>query len=160
MEQKIMSLMNENAKLLEDRKHAPVQEGKIVTKDSTDVSETQLKLDAAQRRITQLEGKLKEYQTKQQELELQNVELQSMKIKFERLESERALWEEGKTFAARAARANELEKELSTAKETIVSLRESVRGKLLLEEQMANVMKRYTFFQQALFNKLLSLLYL
>ncbi|XP_050596079.1 mitotic spindle assembly checkpoint protein MAD1 isoform X4 [Bombus affinis] len=142
LEQKIMSLMNENAKLLEDHKHAPVQESKIVTKDSTDVSETQLKLDAAQRRITQLEGKLKEYQTKQQELELQNVELQSMKIKVERLESERALWEEGKTFVARAARANELEKELSNAKETIVSLRESVRGKLLLEEQMANVMKR------------------
>ncbi|XP_048263939.1 mitotic spindle assembly checkpoint protein MAD1 isoform X4 [Bombus terrestris] len=142
LEQKIMSLMNENAKLLEDHKHAPVQESKIVTKDSTDVSETQLKLDAAQKRITQLEGKLKEYQTKQQELELQNVELQSMKIKVERLESERALWEEGKTFVARAARANELEKELSNAKETIVSLRESVRGKLLLEEQMANVMKR------------------
>ncbi|XP_071871352.1 mitotic arrest-deficient 1 isoform X2 [Bombus fervidus] len=142
LEQKITSLMNENAKLLEDHKHAPVQEDKIVTKDSTDVSETQLKLDAAQRRITQLEGKLKEYQTKQQELELQNVELQNIKIKVERLESERALWEEGKTFVARAARANELEKELSTAKETIVSLRESVRGKLLLEEQMANVMKR------------------
>lgn len=141
LEQKTMLLMNENAKLLENLKNAPVQESTPATENS-DVSETQLKLDAAQTRITQLEGKLKEYQTKQQELELQNVELQSMKIKIERLESEKALWEEGKLLTARAARASELEKELNGAKEIIATLRESVRGKLLLEEQMASVTKR------------------
>ncbi|OAD57362.1 Mitotic spindle assembly checkpoint protein MAD1 [Eufriesea mexicana] len=142
LEQKIMTLMNENSKLLDDLKHAPVHESKPVMKEVSDVSDIQLKFDAAQTRITQLEEKLKEYQTKQQEMELQNVELQSTKIKIERLESERALWEEGKLLTAKAARANELEKELIAAKETIMTLRESVRGKLLLEEQMANVMKR------------------
>ncbi|CAK9823707.1 Mitotic spindle assembly checkpoint protein MAD1 [Anthophora retusa] len=142
LEQKTLSLMNENAKLLEDLKKASVPDTTPVKKDVVDVSDTELKLKAAQARITQLEEKLKEYQSKQQDMEMQNVELQSMKIKVERLESERAQWEEGKLLSARAARANELEKELSTAKETIASLRESVRGKLLLEEQMANVMKR------------------
>ncbi|KOX71089.1 Mitotic spindle assembly checkpoint protein MAD1 [Melipona quadrifasciata] len=141
LEQKTMLLMNENAKLLENLKNVPAQESTAVTKNF-DVSETQLKLDAAQTRITQLEEKLKEYQTKQQELELQNVELQSMKIKIERLESEKALWEEGKLLTARAARASEFEKELNAAKEIIATLRESVRGKLLLEEQMASVTKR------------------
>ncbi|XP_076302792.1 mitotic spindle assembly checkpoint protein MAD1-like [Lasioglossum baleicum] len=142
LEQKVMALMNENSKLSDDLKHASIHESKPVMKEVSDVSDTQLKLDAAQTRITQLEEKLKEYQTKQQELELQNVDFQSTKIRVERLESERALCEEGKLLAAKAARANELEKELIAAKETIMSLRESVRGKLLLEEQMANVMKR------------------
>ncbi|XP_076249676.1 mitotic arrest-deficient 1 isoform X2 [Calliopsis andreniformis] len=142
LEHKTITLMNENAKLLDELKHIPTKENEPLSKDATDESDTQLKLEAAQTRITHLEEKLKEYQTKQQELELQNVELQSMKIKMERLESERALWEEGKMLTAKAAKANELEKELNTAKETIASLRESVRGKLLLEEQMASVMKR------------------
>ncbi|XP_015429579.1 PREDICTED: mitotic spindle assembly checkpoint protein MAD1 [Dufourea novaeangliae] len=141
LEQKTMALTNENAKLLGDLKHTSKEENISAPKD-VDSSDAQLKLDAAQTRIAQLEEKLKEYQTKQQEMELQNVELQNMKIKIERLESEKALWEEGKVLTARAAKASELEKELSVAKESIMSLRESVRGKLLLEEQMANVMKR------------------
>lgn len=89
-----------------------------------------------------LEEKMKEHLKVQQDYELQNVELQSIKMKLEKLESERALWEEGKLLAGRAARANDLEKELNTAKRTIVVLKESVREKLLLEEQMANMTKR------------------
>lgn len=143
LEQKTMSLMNENAKLLDDLKRASIQETPSVTKDGGDVSAAEANLEAAQTRIAQLEEKLKEYQVKQQDMELQNVELQSTRIKVERLESQRALWEEGKVFTAKAARVNELEKELCAAKDTIATLRESVRGKLLLEEQMANVMKRY-----------------
>ncbi|XP_076644643.1 mitotic arrest-deficient 1 isoform X2 [Halictus rubicundus] len=142
LEQKTMTLMNENAKLKDEFKQSSAQEITSTLKDVNETSDMQYKLDTAQTRITQLEEKLKEYQTKQQELELQNVELQSMKIKIERLESEKALWEEGKILTARAAKASELERELSAAKETICTLRESVRGKLLLEEQMANVMKR------------------
>jgi hypothetical protein len=65
-----------------------------------------------------------------------------MKLKMEKLESERALWEEGKLLVGRAARANDLEKELNVAKKTISVLKESVREKLLLEEQMANMTKR------------------
>lgn len=89
-----------------------------------------------------LEEKMKEYLKMQQDYELLNVELQSMKMKLEKLESERALWEEGKLLAGRAARANDLEKELNVAKRTIAVLKESVREKLLLEEQMANMTKR------------------
>ncbi|CAL7938793.1 unnamed protein product [Xylocopa violacea] len=148
LEQKNMSLMNENAKLQQELKQASVQESKPVAKDTVDESEIQLKLEAAQARITQLEENLKEYQAKQQEMELQNVELQSVKIKIERLESERALWEEGKSLTAKAARVNELEKELTIAKETITSLRESVQGKLLLEEQVANLTRRLEYTEK------------
>lgn len=142
LEQKVMSLMNENAKLLDDLKNVPMPESQPVANEISSVNETQLKLQAAESKIAHMEERLKEYQFKQQEFELQNVEMQSLKIKIERLESERALWEEGKMLTAKAARANELEKELNAAKETIHNLRESVRGKLLMEEQMANVMKR------------------
>ncbi|XP_076226270.1 mitotic arrest-deficient 1 [Nomia melanderi] len=148
LEQKTMALMNENAKLMDDFKHTPKQESPTVLRDVIESSDVQSKFETAQTRITQLEERLKEYQTKQQELELQNVELQSMKIKIERLESEKALWEEGKILTARAAKASELEKELSVAKDTITSLRESVRGKLLLEEQMANIMKKLEYTEK------------
>ena len=142
LEQKTLMLMNENAKLLEELKHVPAQESVSKPKDIEDHSGAEQQFEAAQKRIAQLEEKLREYQTKQQELELQNVEFQNIRIKVEKLESERAAWEEGKLLLAKAARTNELEKELVAAKDTIASLRESVRGKLLLEEQMANVMKR------------------
>ena len=142
LEQKIMELMNENSKLLLDLNNTPKEENTSALKEDTDTLDTEMKFEAAQARIAHLEDKLREYQTKQKDLELQNVEFQSMKIKLERLESERALWEEGKVLTSRAAKANDLEKELSAAKEIITTLRESVKGKLLLEEQMANVMKR------------------
>lgn len=90
-----------------------------------------------------LEGRMKEYLKMQQDYELQNVGLQSTKMELEKLKSEKALWEEGKLLAGRAARASDLEKELSVAKKTIVVLKESVKEKLLLEEQMANMTKRY-----------------
>ena len=142
LEQKIMELMNENSKLLLDLNNTSKEENTSALKEDTDTSDAEMKFEAAQARIAHLEDKLREYQTKQKDLELQNVEFQSMKIKLERLESERALWEEGKVLTSRAAKANDLEKELSAAKEIIATLRESVKGKLLLEEQMANVMKR------------------
>lgn len=103
----------------------------------------QMKLETAEARAAMLEERMKEHLKIQQDYELQNVELQNMKIKLEKLESERALWEEGKLLVSRAARANDLEKELNMAKKTIAVLKESVREKLLLEEQMANMTKRY-----------------
>ena len=142
LEQKTMELMNENSKLLLDLNNTSKEENTSALKEDTDASDAEMKFEAAQARIAHLEDKLREYQTKQKDLELQNVDFQSMKIKLERLESERALWEEGKVLTSRAAKANDLEKELSAAKEIITTLRESVKGKLLLEEQMANVMKR------------------
>lgn len=103
----------------------------------------QMKLETVEARAATLEERMKGYLQMQQDYELQNVELQSMKMKIEKLESERALWEEGKLLAGRAARANDLEKELNAAKKTIVVLKESVKEKLLLEEQIANMTKRY-----------------
>ncbi|XP_066589781.1 mitotic spindle assembly checkpoint protein MAD1-like [Prorops nasuta] len=144
-DQKTVLLLNENAKLLEDLKHTSMQESIHRPKESSEASENnhaQLKLEAAEKRILQLEETLKESRISQKDFELQNVELQNMKLTIERLESERALWQESKQVVARAAKAIELEKELIVAKETIAALRESVRGKLLLEEQMANVSKR------------------
>lgn len=145
LEQKTMSLLNENAKLVNDLKHTPTQRPVTSPKNTVDITETQMKLEAAEARIVQLEDRLKQFQNTQQEFELQHVELQSLKIKLEKLESERALWEEGKLLVARAAKAGELEKELNIARETIITLKESVKGKLLLEEQMANIMKRLEY---------------
>lgn len=51
--------------------------------------------------------------------------------------------EEGKALTAITVK--EFQKELSAANDTIATLRESVRGKLVLEEQMASLMKRYVF---------------
>lgn len=138
--------MNENAKLLENLRNAPAKEKTTPTKDDITQSDAQLKLQAAEDKIAQLEEKLKECRTSQKDYELQNVELQNLKIKMEKLESERALWEEGKQLVARAAKASELEKELNVARDTITVLRESVRGKLLLEEQMASITKRYIYY--------------
>lgn len=111
--------------------------------DTSESNELQLKLETVEAKAAMLEERIKEYLKMQQDYELQNVELQNMKIKLEKLESERALWEEGKMLVGRAARANDLEKELNIAKKTIAVLKESVREKLLLEEQMANMTKRY-----------------
>ncbi|XP_047357398.1 mitotic spindle assembly checkpoint protein MAD1 isoform X1 [Vespa velutina] len=144
LEQKTVTLLNENAKLLENLRNAPAQEKTIAPPkdDMTQAADAQLKLQAAEDRIAQLEEKLKECRASQKDYELQNVELQNLKIKMEKLESEKALWEEGKQLVARAAKASELEKELNIARDTITVLRESVRGKLLLEEQMASITKR------------------
>lgn len=112
-------------------------------KDTDESKELQMKLEAAKARIGTLTERMKDYLKMQQDYELQNVDLQNMKMKIDKLESEKALWEEGKLLASRAARANDLEKELNIAKKTIVVLKESVKEKLLLEEQMANITKRY-----------------
>lgn len=143
MEKKIASLLTENAKLSENLRNASTKESSSPLQDTSESNELQLKLEAMEAKATMLEGRMKEYLKVQQDYELQNVELQNMKIKLEKLESERALWEEGKMLVGRAARANDLEKELNVAKKTIAVLKESVREKLLLEEQMANMTKRY-----------------
>lgn len=141
MEKKIASLLDENATLSENLRNASTKEkSPPVTKDES--NELQMKLETVEARAAMLEERIKEYLKMQQNYELQNVEMQTVKLKVEKLESERALWEEGKLLAGRAARANDLEKELNTAKKTISVLKESVREKLLLEEQMANTTKR------------------
>ncbi|KAG7187922.1 hypothetical protein KM043_013886 [Ampulex compressa] len=104
--------------------------------------EISLKMEAAESRAEQLEERLRKQQDTQQHFEMRTAEVQSLKVKINRLESERALWEEGMLLANRAARASDLEKELGHARETIATLKESVRGKLLLEEQMASMTKR------------------
>ncbi|KYQ60133.1 Mitotic spindle assembly checkpoint protein MAD1 [Trachymyrmex zeteki] len=142
LERKIASLLNENAKLSENLRNTSANEKSPPPKDINESSDLQMKLETMEARAAILEEKMKEHLKVQQDYELQNVELQSIKMKLEKLESERALWEEGKLLAGRAARANDLEKELNTAKRTIVVLKESVREKLLLEEQMANMTKR------------------
>lgn len=142
MEEKIASLLTENAKLSENLENASTKDSSSPPQDTSESNELQLKLETMEAKATMLEGRMKEYLKIQQDYELQNVELQNMKIKLEKLESERALWEEGKMLVGRAARANDLEKELNVAKKTIVVLKESVKEKLLLEEQMANMTKR------------------
>jgi predicted nucleic acid-binding Zn-ribbon protein len=137
-------LLDENAKLSENLRNASIREKSPPPKDNDELKELQMKLEAAKTRTVTLTEKMKDYHKMQQDYELQNVELQNMKIKIEKLESEKALWEEGKLLAGRAARANDLEKELNVAKKTIAILKESVREKLLLEEQMANMTKRFT----------------
>lgn len=145
MEHEIKELMEENSRLIEDLRHSRnAAESPASPKPSDDgeTEELELKLEASEDRIIELEEKLREHLTSEQEFELQTIELQNAKLKIDSLEAERGLWEEGKALTSRAARANELEKELNHAYETISSMRESVKGKLLLEEQMSNLQQR------------------
>ena len=144
LEQKIASLMNENANLIESQRHASAEQNikPPAEEYEEDASVLLMKFEAAENRITELEEKLRVSLAAQQVTEIQSVELQNARIKIERLESDRALWEEGKLLSSRAARASDLEKELRTARDTIASLRESVKGKLLLEEEMCNMSQR------------------
>lgn len=150
LEQKISNLIDENAKLSERTKHSNENENENNLESSSSVSspknqaetDTQEKLEMAEKRIAELEEKLRDNLVLQKEYELQKIELQNSKMTIEKLESERSLWEEGKTLITRAARANELEKELQASREMINGMRESVKGKLLLEEQMSNMMQR------------------
>lgn len=143
MEQKMAALMDENGKLLEECRQKKNQGENNTSQIITNVSNAQLKLEGTEKRILQLKESLKESREAQKNVELQAIEVQNLKIKIEELESQRALWEEGKQLVVQAAKANNLEKELAIAKNNIASLRESVKGKLLLEEQICNLEKRY-----------------
>ena len=68
--------------------------------------------------------------------------LQSLKLKLESLESEKSIIEEGKFFKTKADKAPKLERELHKAAELITWLRESVKGKLLLEALMATLKRK------------------
>ncbi|RLU19512.1 hypothetical protein DMN91_008069 [Ooceraea biroi] len=142
LEKKITLLLDENAKLSETLRNAPTKEKSPPPPKDDELQEVQMKLEAAKTRAATLTERMKDHLKLQQDYELQNIDVQNMKMKIEKLESERALWEEGKLLASRAARANDLEKELNAARKTVVVLKESVREKLLLEEQMANMTKR------------------
>lgn len=147
MEQKVLSLINDNNKLTGELRLYIKKEAKPEITKSCVTSvrniEDEKKLELAHKKITELEEKLREARVIQQKFEVQCVELQSLKIKYESLESERSIIEDGKKFMQRASKVNELERELSHARDLITSLRESVKGKLLLEEQMATIEHRY-----------------
>jgi predicted transcriptional regulator len=144
MEQKVFTLLDDNNKLTEELRGYIRQETKTESNAGAKLSEDKIselndKLEASNKRILDLEEKLKDARSIQQKYELQCIELQSLKVKIQNFESEKIGWEEGKMFAHRAYQANEFEKELHQAKELIKTLRESVKGKLLLEEQMASM---------------------
>ncbi|XP_014207576.1 mitotic spindle assembly checkpoint protein MAD1 [Copidosoma floridanum] len=145
MEKKILTLIEDNSKLSEELKKCANNDVKpdfnvLRTENKTLALEEQLK--ATQQRVSELEVKLREAGKNLQTIEVQNAEIQALKVKVETLESEKTIFEESKKFINRAARASELEKELQYAKEIIRSLNESVKGKLLLEEQMATIEHR------------------
>lgn len=146
LEAKIVSLMNENAQLLEAQRAAvsSTKSEEMSKMPQLRVEDTERieKLQVAEARIAELEEKLRCSRESQRDAELQGVELQNMRIKIENLEAERCLWEEGKLLSARAARASDLERELNHARDTIATMRESIKGKLLLEEEMCNMRQR------------------
>ncbi|XP_011502021.1 PREDICTED: mitotic spindle assembly checkpoint protein MAD1 [Ceratosolen solmsi marchali] len=147
LEQKILALLDDNNRLSEELRGYVRNEGKTdaneSNKDSEDkVAELNEKLEASNNRISELEEKLKEARSVQQKYEVQCIEVQSLKVKLQNFESEKIGWEEGKKFAQRASQANEFERELYQAREIIKSLRESIKGKLLLEEQMSSMEHR------------------
>lgn len=147
MDKKILSLMEENSKLTEElRNHSEKDENvnnniDVLKRDNV-IDNLEEQLQVFQERTTELEEKLKNALSNLKDCEVLSVEIQNLKIKIDVLESEKATWEDGKNFINRAAKATELEKELQQAKELILSLRESVKGKLLLEEQMATMEHR------------------
>ncbi|XP_046747648.1 mitotic spindle assembly checkpoint protein MAD1 [Diprion similis] len=144
LDQKTLALMNDNTRLQDETRQANNQhQQQFKTSDcNEDVTEKTLKLEAAENRILQLEESLREARSGQQKSELLELEVQNLKMKIEKLESERSLCEEGKAMAARAARASDLERELHAANKLVSTLREAVKGKLLLEEQICSMQQR------------------
>lgn len=144
MEEKVLSLVDDNNKLAEQLRHFIKQEAKNESIANTpkplDVAE--YKHEIVNKRITELEEKLREARSIQQEFEVQKVELQNYKIKVGTLEAEKSMLESSKQVVNRAGKVRELERELAQSREIINSLRESVKGKLLMEEQMANLQQR------------------
>lgn len=143
MEHEIAALQEENSELMRELREISERESSMSPeKNNDEAEELQLKLEITESRVIELEVKLKESTATEQEIELQKVEIQNLNNKIERLEAERSLWEEGKQLVSKAAKAADLEKELNLAKETIATLRESVRGKLILEEQISTLNQR------------------
>lgn len=146
MEERILSLVADNTKLTDELRVYIKQEKGIKDKNKPKpIPETKSYeeiIEKANKRIAEMEEKLKESRVTQQKYELQCVEVQNLKIKIQNIEGDRSMWEEGKQFMNRAAKANDYERELQQAKELIVSLRQNVKGKLLLEEQMATMQQR------------------
>lgn len=147
MDHDICELSKKNSLLNEELRHANnINNNSLSPKqqinNNNNNEELELKLEAAEERIAELEDKLRQHLLSQEDIELQKISLQNANLKIKSLENERALWEEGKSLALRAARANELEKELNHAHDMISSMREIVKGKLLLEEQMSNLKQR------------------
>ena len=148
MDQKISALVKENNKLKDELRNSVnknIEETKPnidVLKSENKLKELEEKCEKSNERILELEEKLKEAFNYQCKFELQSVELQNLKLKFENLQSEQCIYEENKQFSSRALKLVELEKELKQARDINASLRESVKGKLLLEEQMAHLETR------------------
>ncbi|XP_012265066.2 mitotic spindle assembly checkpoint protein MAD1 [Athalia rosae] len=144
LDQKTIVLINENVKLQDELKQTNSSHQQLSALDTSKEDSTELaeKLNAAKERISHLEERLQEARAIQQKSELLELELQDLKIKNERLESEKSLCEEGKIMAARAARASDLEKELHAANKLVSTLREAVKGKLFLEEQICSMQQR------------------
>lgn len=144
MEQKIIALIDEKNKLSEELRRSKDSEKQIepktpiLTNDET-VAEIQDKLNSANGLAKDLQEKLRESRAVEQKYELQSIEVQNLKIRLQSLEHEKSTWEEGKKLISQVSRTNELEKELQHSKEIILSLRDSVKGKLLLEEQIADM---------------------
>lgn len=147
MEQKVLGLVKDNNKLTEEIRQLVKQnnkpEGSYKLPAEYQVSQLTDKLEVTNKRIAELEEKLKEARKVQENFEIQCVELQSLKAKYDSLETEKSLWEEGKKCMERAAKATEYEKKLEYAEKIIESLREGIKGKLLLEEQIATMQNRF-----------------
>ncbi|XP_043468626.1 mitotic spindle assembly checkpoint protein MAD1-like [Leptopilina heterotoma] len=149
LEHEIAALQDENSELMRELREMTERESSMSPdKNNDEVEELQLKLEITESRVIELEAKLKESTGTEQEIELQKVEIQNLNNKIERLEGERGLWEEGMQLVSKAAKAADLEKELNLAKETIANLRESVRGKLILEEQISTLNQRMERMEQ------------
>lgn len=145
LDHKTLEMLNENTRFQNEARqanslhHTP----SVVNNSQEEVAEVASKLQAAESRIQDLEECLKKTRAAQQKSELLELDVQNLKQKIEKLESEKSLCEEGRTMAARAARASNLEKELLAANKLVANLREAVKGKLLLEEQFCSMQQRY-----------------
>lgn len=155
MEQKVLALVKDNNKLTEELRQQIKQNNKPDRGSCTlptdyQISQLNDKLGVAHKRIAELEEKLQEARKVQHKYEIQSVELQALKAEYESLVVERGVWEEGKMCMERAAKVTEFEQKLQQAEKIIESLKENVKGKLLLEEQIATMQQRYeknsTFF--------------
>ncbi|KAJ8668557.1 hypothetical protein QAD02_010220 [Eretmocerus hayati] len=151
MEQKVLAVIADNTRLQEElrgqgktdfRTDMKAINAALLDQSEQKLSDSDEKYKIAIKRINELEEKLRKARECQQKFEVQGVELQNMRIKIESLKSEKKFLEDAKKVSNVAAQTCDLQRELQDARDIIVSLRESVKGKLLLEEQMASVEHR------------------
>ncbi|PSN31731.1 hypothetical protein C0J52_19835 [Blattella germanica] len=158
-EKKIFSLQKENSQLKDQIKEIQLSLHNKSTSGDLRIAELESELSLTSEEIIALKTNAKTLQEKAAEasifknqMELQNQHLLEANLKIKELEMELENGKEAKTVADKQLhnlkRIPELEQEVVSLKGEIVNLREAVRNKLILEEEVVDLRARQERLQE------------